>query len=128
MAKHRRRACDRLKRQAQALFWQYAAGCPLASAAAVSAYKASLVEFLEYAAVEHHIGRLTQIRKRHLEAYIRFLLRRRYSKRLIAKRVYGVCFWLSFLDPDGAQLPDFDRLCEGEPWLSDARLTGWPPV
>ena len=128
MAKHRERSCDRLKRQAHALFWQYAAGCPLASSAAVSAYKASLVELLEYAAVEHHSGRLTQIRKRHLTAYIRFLSCRRYSRQLIAKRVYGVCFWLSFLDPGGSQLPDFNRLCEGEPWLSQARLTGWPPV
>lgn len=127
MAKHRKRSCDRLMGQAQTLFCQYAAACPLASTAAVSAYKASLVEFLEYAAVEHHIGRLTQIRKRHLTAYIRFLLHCRYSKPLIAKRVYGVCFWLSFLDPDGVQLPDFEQLCEGDPWLSSARLTRWPP-
>ena len=127
MARHSEWSCDRLKHQAQALFWQYAAECPLACAAAVSAYKASLVEFLEYAAVENHIGKLTQIRKRHLTAYIRFLLHCRYSKQLIAKRVYGVCFWLSILDPDGAQLPDFDQLCEGNPWLSSARLTSWPP-
>ena len=127
MAKHRKRSCDRLMGQAQALFWQYAAERPLACAAAVSAYKASLVEFLEYVAVEHHIGKLTQIRKRHLAAYIRYLLHCRYSKQRIAKRVYGACFRLSFLDPDGAQLPDFDQLCEGDPWLSSARLTRWPP-
>ena len=118
---------EHLKRQAQALFWQYAAGQPLVSHTAISAYKGSLIEFLEYAAREHHIKKLTQIRKRHLIAYIRFLRYRWLPEYAIAKRVYGVCFWLSVLDPDGARLPDFDGLCADEPWLAGARLTARPP-
>lgn len=128
MTKRRRQPFEHLSHQAQELFWRYAAGRPLASSAAVSAYKASLMEFLEYAAREHQICRLTQIRKRHLLAYIRFLLHSRYSNYVVAKRVYGVCFWLAILDPDGAQTPNFDSLCAEEPWLADARLTRWPPV
>ena len=125
--KRRQHLFEYLKHQAQALFWQYASGRPLVSQAALAAYKGSLVEFLEYAAREHHIGKLAQIRKRHLIAYIRFLRYRRLPEYTIAKRVYGVCFWLSILDQDGAKLPDFDGICADEPWLSCARLAVWPP-
>ena len=63
-----------LSNQARDLFWQYAAGGQqLASPTAVSAYRSSFLEFLEYAARHHHLGKLTQIRKRHIAAYIRLL-------------------------------------------------------
>lgn len=120
MSKRRRKQSDPLRLEAQALFWKYAAGPPLASAAASAAYKTSFMEFLEYAAARYKIRRLKQIRKRHLKAYIRYLKSCHLSALLISKRVYGICFWFAVLDPAGMRMPRFDVFCEEDSTLANA--------
>lgn len=101
-----------LKNQAQILFWKYAAASQaLASPIAVSAYKSSFLEFLQYAAEQHHLKKVTQVRKRHLTGYVEYLRRINSSDYLIAKRVYAVCFWLGMIEEKPERFPryrDFD--------------------
>lgn len=98
-----------LKNQAQLLFWKYSAESKaLASPTAVAAYKSSFLEFLEYAAEQHHLKKVTQIRKRHIVCYIDYLKRNRSSDFLISKRVYAICFWLSVIDEKPERFPTFD--------------------
>ena len=114
----------RLKGQAQALFWKCAAGPPVASPSTISAYKAGFLEFLEYAARECQLSKLTQIRKRHLVSYIRYLRKRRFTDYRIGKQIYAVCFWLSQVEQGRMmRLPDFESLCEEYPALAQARYS-----
>lgn len=97
-----------LKDQAQGLFWKYASITEvLASRTALSAYKASFVEFLEYAAGQHHLKKITQIRKRHVDSYMVYLRRNGGSEYLVQKRVYAICFWLKLID-DHPELPRYE--------------------
>ena len=122
MSKRRRRRSNPLKLEAQTLFWKYALGPPLASAAASAAYKASFMDFLEYAAGRYKIRKLKQIRKRHLKSYIRYLKNSHFSELSICKWVYGICFWFAVFDPAGMRMPRFDAFCEEDPALSNARV------
>ena len=115
--------CQHLKNQAQVLFWEYeASGQPLASHITVSAYKASLLEFFEYAAKTHHLGKITQIRKRHLLSYIHFLKKRSYGDFAISKRIYAICFWLEMVRQNDTRLPTFEGLCTDYPEIAQARF------
>lgn len=97
-----------LKNQAQILFWKYTAAAQrLASPIAVSAYKSSFMEFLQYAAEQHHLKKVTQVRKRHVTGYIEYLRRNSSSEFLIAKRVYAICFWLGMIDENPDRFPCF---------------------
>lgn len=97
-----------LKNQAQILFWKYAAAAQrLASPTAVLAYKSSFMEFLQYAAEQHHLKKITQVRKRHVTGYIEFLRRGENSEFLISKRVYAICFWLGMIDEKPERFPCF---------------------
>ena len=97
-----------LKNQAQTFFWKCTASAQrLASPTAVSAYKSSFMEFLQYAAEQHHLKKINQVRKRHVTGYIEFLMRERNSEFLIAKRVYAVCFWLGMIDENPERFPHF---------------------
>ena len=97
-----------LRNQAQNLFWKYTAAAQrLASYTAVSAYKSSFMEFLLYAAEQHHLKKITQIRKRHVTGYIEFLRRGGNSEFLISKRVYAICFWLGMIDEKPERFPRF---------------------
>lgn len=98
-----------LKDQAQGLFWKYASISEvLASPIALSAYKASMMEFLEYAAKQHHLKKITQIRKRHVESYMEYLRRNGGSDYLIQKRVYAICFWLKLIDDRPERFPRYE--------------------
>lgn len=98
-----------LKNQSQVLFWKYtAASQPLASPIAVLAYKSSFLEFLEYAAAQHHLKKITQVRKRHVTCYMDYLKRNRGTDYMIAKRVYAICFWLRMIEENPERFPTFD--------------------
>lgn len=98
-----------LQDQAQGLFWKYdSISTVLASAIAISAYKLSFLEFLEYAAEQHHLRKITQIRKRHVESYMEYLRRNGNSDFLIERRVYAICFWLRLIDDSPEQFPRYE--------------------
>jgi len=111
-----------LKEQAQGVFWQYEAkGEAMASRIAVSAYKSSFFEFLQFVSEQHHIKKLTQIRKKHVTAYITHLKRMNSTDFFIAKRVYAICFWMSMVDIKQEGFPCYESFDLEHPLVIQAR-------